>query len=226
MRSLGIAGIAVVLACMAAALTLLPGAARPVRPPPRRRRSPPSDHGWFARLARLDPAARRRSSSCVVSLCLLAARRPVPQRPVRQPRRASRCPKSSETRQVAEAIDARFPGVTQEPVWIVADVDARRRRGRRRSSTTCAALDGVRAADDQRHLARRTSPRSRSRPRARRTARSRERVVSEVRGARRAVPLPGRRRPGRDRRLPPRRSRRGSRGRSRSSSSRRSCCCS
>ena len=32
-------------------------------------------------------------------------------------------PESSETRQVAEAIDARFPSVTAEPVEVVADVD-------------------------------------------------------------------------------------------------------
>jgi RND superfamily putative drug exporter len=120
MRSLGIAGIAVVLACMAAGLTLLPallgrfghrlGAA-----------SAPSDHGWFARLARL---IHRRAGFVVVLTAAFLALLAAPFLNARFDNLDVRSlPRSSETRQVAEAIDQRFGGVTQEPVWVVADVD-------------------------------------------------------------------------------------------------------
>jgi RND superfamily putative drug exporter len=121
MRSLGIAGIGVVLACMAAAVTLMPallgrfghrlGVAAPA-----------SDHGWFARVAQL---IQRRAAlvAVVVSLFLIVLAAPFLNARFDNLDVKS-LPKSSETRQVAEAIDARFPGVTQEPVWIVADIAA------------------------------------------------------------------------------------------------------
>ena len=120
-RSLAIGGIGVVLATMAAALTLLPallarwghrlGAVAPA-----------SSHGAFARLAGL---VQRRALPVVVlvgvGLVLLAA-------PFANARfddiGVKALPRSSETRQVAEAIDARFSLVTAEPVVAVADVDA------------------------------------------------------------------------------------------------------
>jgi RND superfamily putative drug exporter len=119
-RALALAGIGVVLACMAAALTLLPallvrfghriGPARPAGP-----------HGAFARLARL---IQRRPVPVVVvvaaGLVLLAA----PFTSARFDDTGVRSlPRSSETRQVAEAIDARFSAVNAEPVVVLAEAD-------------------------------------------------------------------------------------------------------
>jgi RND superfamily putative drug exporter len=120
MRSLGVAGIVVVIACMTAALTLMPallgrfghrlGVARLA-----------SDHGWFARIAHV---IHRRAGLVVVVvgafLLLLAA----PFLGARFDNLDVRAlPKSSETRQVAELVDDRFGAVTQEPVWALADAD-------------------------------------------------------------------------------------------------------
>ena len=221
MRSLGIAGITVVLACMAAALTLMPallgrfghrlGVAQPA-----------SDHGWFARLAQL---IQRRAAlvAVVVSLFLLLLASPFLNARFDNLDVKS-LPKSSETRQVAEAIDARFPGVTQEPVWIVADVapdDPDRARVRRR----CARARRRARRGGQRHLAGHgdgdRSLGRRARPTARspsgwsvKLADSRRRSASRSAATR---PRPS---------TTATDSRRASRGRSRSSSSRRSCCCS
>jgi RND superfamily putative drug exporter len=120
-RSLAFGGIGVVLATMAAALTLLPALLSRYG----RRlsaRAPASSHGTFARLAHL---VQRRAVPVVVvvaaGLVLLAA-------PFVHARfddtGVKSLPRSSETRQVAEAIDARFPGVTAEPVVVLADAGA------------------------------------------------------------------------------------------------------
>jgi len=119
-RSLAFGGIGVVLATMAAALTLLPAllARFGHRLSPQ---APASSHGAFARLAHL---VQRRALPVVVvvgvGLVLLAA-------PFAHARfddiGVKALPRSSETRQVAEAIDAHFPGVTSEPVLALADVD-------------------------------------------------------------------------------------------------------
>ncbi len=125
-RSLGIAGIGVVLATMAAALTLLPALLGRVGHRLRPRASASvsdgvSDHGWFARLAGL---IQRRAVPVTlivgIGLALLAvpflgARFDAPD--------VKALPRSSETRQVAEAIDERFSAVTAEPVMVIADVD-------------------------------------------------------------------------------------------------------
>ena len=109
---------------MAAALTLLPALlarfGHRLRPA-----AAASDHGGFARLSRFVtralPARGRRRE-----LRARAPRGAVPRRPLRRPRRAARFPESSESRQVAETIDARFGGVT-------AGADrGGHRRGRRR----------------------------------------------------------------------------------------------
>jgi putative drug exporter of the RND superfamily len=122
-RSLAIAGIGVVLACMAAALTLMPALLARIghRLRVRTDRVTATDHGPFARLARL---IQRRAVPVVVlvgiGLVLLAA-------PFAGARfddtGVKALPRSSETRQLAEAVDARFPGVTAEPVDVVADVN-------------------------------------------------------------------------------------------------------
>ncbi len=121
-RSLAIAGIGVVLACMAAALTLMPALLARIGHRLRvcMNRVPANDHGPFARLAGL---IQRRAVPVVVlvgvGLVLLAA-------PFAGARfddtGVKALPRSSETRQLAEAVDERFPGVTAEPVDVVADV--------------------------------------------------------------------------------------------------------
>ncbi len=119
-RSLAYGGIGVVLATMAAALTLLP--ALLARFGHRlSAQAPASSHGAFSRLAHL---VQRRAVPVVVvvgiGLVLLAT-------PFAHARfddiGVKSLPRSSETRQVAEAIDARFPGMTAEPVGVLADVD-------------------------------------------------------------------------------------------------------
>src|SRR5918995_932346 len=119
-RSLAFGGIGVVLAPMLASLTLLPALlgriGHRLRP-----QVAAGGEGGFARLARL---IQRRSVPVVVvvgiGLVLLAA-------PFTHARfddiGVHALPRSSETRQVAEAIDSRFPAVTAEPVKVVADVD-------------------------------------------------------------------------------------------------------
>ncbi|HLM28981.1 MAG TPA: MMPL family transporter [Acidimicrobiales bacterium] len=119
-RSLAFGGIGVVLATMLASLTLLPALlgriGHRLRP-----QAAAGGEGGFARLARL---IQRRSVPVVVvvgiGLVLLAA-------PLTHARfddiGVNALPRSSETRQVAEAIDGRFPAVTAEPVEVVADVD-------------------------------------------------------------------------------------------------------
>ena len=125
-RSLGIAGITVVLTTMLAALTLLPALLGAFG---HRLRVPPStatatddgDHGWFARVARV---VQRRAvvvavvvagGLAVLALPFLGARFDDPG--------IKALPRSSETRAVAEAVDQRFSSVTAEPVEVVADVD-------------------------------------------------------------------------------------------------------
>ena len=118
-RSLAFGGIGVVLATLAAALTLLPALLSRFG----HRLSaaaPPSSHGAFARLAHL---VQRRALPVVVlvgvGLVLLAT-------PFLHARfddiGVKALPRSSETRQVAEAIDARFSIVTAEPVVALADI--------------------------------------------------------------------------------------------------------
>jgi RND superfamily putative drug exporter len=118
-RSLAYGGVGVVLTTMVAAVTLLPAllawGGHRLSP-----RAPASSHGPFARLAHL---VMRRAVPVVVvvgvGLVLLAA-------PFLHARfddtGVKALPESSETRQVAEAIDARFPAVTAEPVQALADV--------------------------------------------------------------------------------------------------------
>jgi putative drug exporter of the RND superfamily len=118
-RSLAYGGVGVVLTTMVAAVTLLPAllawGGHRLSP-----RAPASSHGPFARLAHL---VMRRAVPVVVvvgvGLVLLAA-------PFLHARfddtGVKALPESSETRQVAEAIDARFPAVTAEPVQALANV--------------------------------------------------------------------------------------------------------
>ena len=123
-RSLGLAGIAVVLACMAAGLTLLPALLgrfghRLRIPEPASMAG--SDHGWFARLARL---IQRRALPVAVLVSLALAVLALPFLGARfDDSGVNALPRSSETRAVAETIDEQFSSVTAEPVEVVADVD-------------------------------------------------------------------------------------------------------
>jgi putative drug exporter of the RND superfamily len=119
MRSLGIAGIGVVLCTMTAALTLLPAllhrSGHRLRP-----QAAPSDHGYFARTAR---AIQRRALPVAALVAVTLALLGTPFLHARfDDAGAKVLPRSSETRQVAEAIDARFPQVAAEPIEVVADV--------------------------------------------------------------------------------------------------------
>jgi putative drug exporter of the RND superfamily len=119
-RALALAGMGVVIACMAAALTLLPallgrfghrlGTARPAGP-----------HGAFARLAR---TIQRRPVPVVLAVAAGLVLLATPFLGARFDDTGVRSlPRSSETRQVAEAIDTRFSAVTAEPVVALADAD-------------------------------------------------------------------------------------------------------
>jgi putative drug exporter of the RND superfamily len=150
-RSLAYGGVGVVLTTMVAAVTLLPAllawGGHRLSP-----RAPASSHGPFAHLAHV---VMRRAVPVVVvvgvGLVLLAA-------PFLHARfddtGVKALPESSETRQVAEAIDARFPAVTAEPVQALADVspdDPRVERWLADVSSTpgvvAAAVDGDVSAD-------------------------------------------------------------------------------
>jgi RND superfamily putative drug exporter len=117
-RMVAVAGIGVVLACMAAALTLLPALlarlGHRIRPAARA-----GAHGGFARLAR---TIQRRAVPvvAVVGVGLVVLALPFAAARFDDPGVRS-LPRSSETRQVAEAIDARFHAVTAEPVVALAD---------------------------------------------------------------------------------------------------------
>jgi RND superfamily putative drug exporter len=123
-RSLGMAGVAVVLATMVAALTLLPALLGRIGHRlgvPAATQAGAPDHGWFARLARL---IQRRALPVAVLVATGLALLAVPFLGARfEAPDARALPRSSETRQVAEAIDERFSFITAEPVMAVADTD-------------------------------------------------------------------------------------------------------
>jgi len=146
-RSLGLAGITVVLTTMLAALTLLPallGAlGHRLRVPAGRAGDDEGEHGWFAGVARL---VQRRAGVvavvvagglAVLALPFLGARFDDPG--------VKALPRSSETRAVAETVDARFSSVTAEPVEVVADADPSDPEVATWVAAV-AALPGVRAA--------------------------------------------------------------------------------
>jgi RND superfamily putative drug exporter len=115
-RSLGIAGIAVVLACVASALTLLPAlltlVGHRIRP-----RTTDASAGRFARLAR---AIQRRAGlvALVVAGVLIVLALPFTQARF-DDLGARQLPSSSENRQVAEVIDARFTAVAAERIDVI-----------------------------------------------------------------------------------------------------------
>jgi putative drug exporter of the RND superfamily len=118
-RSLSLAGIGVVLAALLSAHTLLPVLLRRVghrlRPS-----TPAAGHGAFAHLARV---IQRRAWPVVLGVGALLVLLGLPFLGARfDDTGVKALPRSSETRQVAEAIDARFPSVTAEPLDVIAGV--------------------------------------------------------------------------------------------------------
>jgi RND superfamily putative drug exporter len=119
LRSLAWGGIGVVLVAMVAAVTLVPALlglwGRRVRPGP----SAPSDHGVFYRLSRL---VQRFAPLIVVLVAALLILLALPFRHARlQNSGLESLPPSSESRQLFETVDARFPGGGTDPVVVVVE---------------------------------------------------------------------------------------------------------
>jgi putative drug exporter of the RND superfamily len=119
--SFGVAGIAVVLVAMAAALTMLPAllavCARRIKPAAAR----VDDHGYFYRLSRL---VQRRPLPIVLGIGTLLVLLAVPFLGARfEMTDARSLPRGSESRQVAIDLAERFPAHGADPVTVVADVD-------------------------------------------------------------------------------------------------------
>jgi putative drug exporter of the RND superfamily len=118
-RSLGLAGIGVVLFCAAAGLTLLPALLTLVGH--RLKPKMEADGHGFARLARV---IQRRAVPVVAIVSVGLALLCLPFLGARfEDTGVHLLPESSETRQVAETVDRWFPGVT-EPVEAIVDVPA------------------------------------------------------------------------------------------------------
>jgi RND superfamily putative drug exporter len=149
-RSIGAAGVAVVLVAVASALTLTPALLALVG----RRLSVPAatveDDGRFARLAR---RVQRRPLVVALGVAVLLAAFAVPFLGVRFVEGGPELiPRSFETRQVADAVSTRFAGQEAEPVSVVTDL-APADPALASWSARAAALPGVREVRDPRPLA-------------------------------------------------------------------------
>jgi RND superfamily putative drug exporter len=127
LRSLAWGGIGVVLVAMVAALTLVPALLglwgrriRPGRgsvPSPPEHGAAPSDHGVFFRLSRL---VQRAAPAIVVGVAALLILLALPFRHARLENSGlESLPRSSESRQLFEAVGDRFPGGGTDPVTVV-----------------------------------------------------------------------------------------------------------
>jgi RND superfamily putative drug exporter len=123
LRSMAAGGIAVVLVALVAAVTLLPAllmsGSRWIGPA----RAETRDSGFFARLSRI---VQRRAVPivAVVAVGLTALGTPFLRAHFEEPD-ARFLPPSSESRRLADLVDARFPASTRtEPIAVVADVDS------------------------------------------------------------------------------------------------------
>ena len=162
LTSFGIAGLGVVLLCMAAAVTLLPATLAAVggRIPPT---APVADvAGRFYRLTRSVQSHALAVGAAAVAVLILLG---VPFLDARfEIGDARTLPRSSEVRDVALTLADRFPARGTDPVTVIADTERRQRRVRR---LVRAALDNARR---RRHLhpARHTARPHRRRRHARR----------------------------------------------------------
>jgi RND superfamily putative drug exporter len=119
LRSLAWGGIGVVLVAMAAAVTLVPALlglwGRRIRPGA----VTPSDHGLFYRLSRL---VQRRAPLIVALVAALLVLLALPFRHARLENSGlESLPRASESRQLFETVDARFPGGGTDPVVVVVE---------------------------------------------------------------------------------------------------------
>jgi RND superfamily putative drug exporter len=119
LRSMAWGGIGVVLVAMVAALTLVPGLlglwGRRIRPG----RAPSSDHGLFYRLSRL---VQRAAPVIVVLVAALLVVLALPFRHARLENSGlESLPRSSESRQLFETVEARFQGGGTDPVVVVVE---------------------------------------------------------------------------------------------------------
>ena len=119
LRSLAWGGIGVVLVAMVAALTLVPALlglwGRRIRPGP----AAISDHGVFFRLSRL---VQRAAPVIVVGVAALLVLLALPFRHARLENSGlESLPRSSESRQLFEAVNDRFPGGDTDPLVVVVE---------------------------------------------------------------------------------------------------------
>src|SRR5215213_11256817 len=119
LRSLAWGGIGVVLVAMVAAVTLVPALlglwGRRIRPA----RAVTADHGVFYRLSRL---VQRFAPVIVVVMAALLVLLALPFRHARLENSGlESLPSSSQSRQLFETVDARFPGGGTDPVVVVVE---------------------------------------------------------------------------------------------------------
>jgi putative drug exporter of the RND superfamily len=131
LRSLAWGGIGVVLVAMVAAVTLVPALlgiwGRRIRPESALRSARPraagSDHGVFYRLSRV---VQRAAPAIVVVVAVLLVLLAVPFRHARLENSGLEAlPRSSESRQLFEAVDQRFEGGGTDPIVLLVETDPR-----------------------------------------------------------------------------------------------------
>jgi putative drug exporter of the RND superfamily len=131
LRSFAWGGIGVVLVAMVAAVTLVPALlgiwGRRIRPQPALRgakaRAGRSDHGLFYRLSRV---VQRAAPAIVVVVAILLVVLVLPFRHARlENSGVESLPRSSESRQLLEAVDRRFEGGGTDPIVLAVEADPR-----------------------------------------------------------------------------------------------------
>jgi RND superfamily putative drug exporter len=139
LRSLAMGGVAVVVVALLAGITLLPAllgaAARRIKPA----KAHAPDHGYFYRLSRL---VQHHSVLVVGVVSLLLVLSALPFAGVKLEGDDYRTlPRGSETRAGYEILHAKFPGISDEPIVVVADVAADDPKAAQASATLEAMPD-------------------------------------------------------------------------------------
>ncbi|MEP6464293.1 MAG: MMPL family transporter [Frankiaceae bacterium] len=121
-RSMGAAGVGVVLVALAAGLTLIPALlsmwGRRIKVPTQ----PPPAEGFFSRLTR---AVQRRPLPVVLGVALLLAAAALPFLGATfRNAGPGLLPRSFQTREVADTVATRFPGRSADPIVVVAELPA------------------------------------------------------------------------------------------------------